>query len=87
MRRSSVKEYTETMRRHYTGASRTEKSRLLDELATTESRPSGCCRTPSPPGQPRGAADRCMAGAEGRPLGGLGGLGSSVWQALGTFRG
>ena len=41
MRRSSVKEYTETMLRHYTGASRTEKSRLLDELATTESRPSG----------------------------------------------
>ena len=32
MRRSSVKEYTETMRRHYTGASRTEKSRLLDEF-------------------------------------------------------
>ena len=25
-------EYTETMRRHYTGASRTEKSRLLDEF-------------------------------------------------------
>ena len=32
MRRSSVKEYTETIVRHYTGASRTEKSRLLDEF-------------------------------------------------------
>ena len=31
MRRSSVEEYTETMRQHYTGASRTEKSGLLDE--------------------------------------------------------
>ena len=32
MRRSSVEEYTETMRRHSTGACRTEKSRLLDEF-------------------------------------------------------
>ncbi len=32
MRRSSVEEYTETMRQHYTGACRTEKSRLLDEF-------------------------------------------------------
>ena len=32
MRRSSVKEYTETVTQHYTGASRTEKSRLLDEF-------------------------------------------------------
>ena len=32
MRRSSVEEYTETMRQHYTGACRAEKSRLLDEF-------------------------------------------------------
>ena len=32
MRRSSVEEYTETMRQHYTGACRTGKSRLLDEF-------------------------------------------------------
>ena len=32
MRRSSVKEYTETVTQHYIGASRTEKSRLLDEF-------------------------------------------------------
>ena len=32
MRRSSVKEYTESMMRHYRGASRAEKSRLLDEF-------------------------------------------------------
>ena len=31
MRRSSVEEYMETTRQHYTGACRTEKSRLLDE--------------------------------------------------------
>ena len=31
MRRSSVKEYTDTMKRRYTGASRTEKGALLDE--------------------------------------------------------
>ena len=32
MRRSSVEEYKETMRQHYTGVSRMEKSRLLDEF-------------------------------------------------------
>ena len=32
MRRSSVREYTETMMRHYKGASRRDKSRLLDEF-------------------------------------------------------
>ena len=31
MRRSSVKEYTDTMKRRNTGASRTEKGALLDE--------------------------------------------------------
>ena len=31
MRRSSVKEYTDTMKRRYTGASKTEKGALLDE--------------------------------------------------------
>lgn len=31
MRRSSVKEYTDTMKQRYTGASRTDKSPLLDE--------------------------------------------------------
>ena len=31
MRRSSVKEYTDTMKWRYTGASRTEKGALLDE--------------------------------------------------------
>ena len=32
MRRSSVEEYKETMRQHYTGVSRMEKSLLLDEF-------------------------------------------------------
>ena len=32
MRRSSVKEYTDTMKRRYAGASKTVKGRLLDEL-------------------------------------------------------
>ena len=31
MRRSSVKEYTDTMKRRYTSASKTEKGALLDE--------------------------------------------------------
>ena len=93
MRRSSVKEYTETVTQHYTGASRTEKSRLLDEFTRVT-------------GYHRKSAVRLLSGAKptrpakkrGRPpvygpeltdalRGGLGGLGPFVWEAVGAVRG
>ena len=65
MRRSSVKEYTETVTQHYIGASRTEKSRLLDEFTrVTGYHRKSAVRLLSgakPTRQPRSAAGlRCM---------------------------
>ena len=93
MRRSSVEEYTETMRQHYTGACRTEKSRLLDEfIRVTGYHRKSAVRVLSgtkPTRSARGAGQAfgVWTGGEGRPLGGLGGLGPSVREALGAFRG
>ena len=89
MRRSSVKEYTETVTQHYIGASRTEKSRLLDECT----RVAGYHRKlavrllsgakPTRPAKKRGRPG-VWAGADGRSRGGLGGLGPFVWEAVGA---
>ena len=78
------------MRQHYTGACRTEKSRLLDEFI----RVTGYHRKSAvrgavghqahQVGQGAGQSFGVWTGAEGRPLGGLG---PSVRQALGAFRG
>ena len=51
MRRSSVQEYTETMRQRYAGASRTERSGLLDEFTRVT-------------GYHRKSAGRLLSGAE-----------------------
>ena len=64
MRRSSVKEYTETVMQHYTGASRREKSQLLDEFTrVTGYHRKSAVRMLSgavPPAQPRDEAGlRC----------------------------
>ena len=56
MRRSSVEEYAELMRGRYRGASRTEKSRLLDEFTEVT-------------GYNRKSAIRLLTGRQSRPEG------------------